>query len=128
MSQEELKEEQRLALWGKFFSAKSDEEVEAVAKEDPMIKEAKDILAQLSAKPSAQEMVRQREHAMRMYNFELAAAKEEGMDIGEAKGKAEGKAEDALNMLKDGLPIEKVHAYTGLSLEKIQELIKQMSH
>jgi hypothetical protein len=55
-----------------------------------------------------------------MYRFELAAAKEEGMDL--------GKAEDALNMLKDGLPIEKVQAYTGLTMEKIQELIKQMSH
>ncbi len=43
----------------------------------------------------------------------------EGME----KGMEKGKLEDALNMLSDGLPIEKVSKYTGLSIEKITTLI-----
>ena len=37
-------------------------------------------------------------------------------------GKDEGKQEDARNMLADGLPVEKVAQYTGLSIEDIQAL------
>lgn len=43
----------------------------------------------------------------------------EGME----KGMEKGKLEDALNMLSDGLPIEKVSKYTGLSIEKITALL-----
>ena len=37
-------------------------------------------------------------------------------------GKDEGKQESARNMLADGLPVEKVAQYTGLSVEDIQAL------
>ena len=40
----------------------------------------------------------------------------------ERLAKKEGKVEDALNMLQDGIPVEKVAKYTGLSIEEIKEL------
>ncbi len=55
MSPKELEEEKRLTLWSRFLSAKSEAEFEALAKEDAMIRDAKNILAHLSAEPSAQE-------------------------------------------------------------------------
>jgi predicted transposase/invertase (TIGR01784 family) len=58
------------------------------------------------------------------YKIDLKDAEEKGIE----KGMEKGKAEDALNMLKDGLPIEKVQAYTGLPLEKIQELLQKITH
>ena len=41
------------------------------------------------------------------------------------KGKQEGKIESALEMLKDGVDLDKVAKYTKLSLSIIQELAKQ---
>lgn len=49
-------------------------------------------------------------------------AVKEGEARGRAEGRAEGKAEDAKAMLKDGLPLEKVMAYTGLSKEEVEAL------
>jgi predicted transposase/invertase (TIGR01784 family) len=46
--------------------------------------------------------------------------KKEGIEIGEKKGKIE----TAVNMLKDGLPIETISKYTGLKHEEIEALEK----
>ncbi len=46
----------------------------------------------------------------------------EGFDLGKADGLAEGKAEVARALLKDGMTAEKVMAYTGLSKEEIEHL------
>ena len=51
-----------------------------------------------------------------------AEGRAQGLAEGRAEGKAEGKAEDAKAMLKDGLPLEKVMAYTGLSKEEVEAL------
>lgn len=37
-----------------------------------------------------------------------------------SEGKLEGKLEDAHRMLADGLPVEKVLQYTGLSLDELR--------
>ena len=50
------------------------------------------------------------------------AVREEALKDGENIGYERGKQEDARNMLADGLPLEKVAQYTGLSLEDIQAL------
>ena len=46
----------------------------------------------------------------------------DGRDDGEKIGFERGKQEDARNMLADGLPVEKIVLYTGLSVEHIQAL------
>jgi len=48
-----------------------------------------------------------------------------GLKEGLREGKKEGRTEIALNMLKDGVPVETVCKYTGLSKEQIDELYKQ---
>ncbi|MBQ7264769.1 MAG: hypothetical protein IJS61_01575 [Firmicutes bacterium] len=45
---------------------------------------------------------------------------------GRAEGKAEGKRENALTMIKDGLDVKKISLYSGLPLEEILELVKQV--
>lgn len=40
-------------------------------------------------------------------------------------GRAEGKLEDALEMLKDGIPFEKIAKYTKLPMQSIEDLAKQ---
>ena len=57
--------------------------------------------------------------------------REEGIRIGEKRGKKEGmnenKIANARNMLEDNLPIEKISQYTGLPMEKIEELATEMA-
>ena len=49
-------------------------------------------------------------------------AKEEGIEIGEAKGKAEEKIALVRNSLKAGLPLETISSITGLSVKEIEKL------
>ena len=71
---------------------------------------------------------------MDLWNFvedEKDASKAEGKAEGMAEGKAEGKLESQIasaeNMLKDNLPFEKIAEYTGLPLERVEELAKKVA-
>jgi predicted transposase/invertase (TIGR01784 family) len=46
----------------------------------------------------------------------------EGVEIGKAEGKAEEKMEIAINLLKSGLSIDVISAATGLTLEQIEKI------
>ena len=50
--------------------------------------------------------------------------KQEGIKIGEEKGKNEEKKETAKKMLEDGLPIETISKYTGLMKKEIERLLE----
>ena len=50
---------------------------------------------------------------------------EDGLMKGNKEGKIEGKFELALELLKDGMSLEKVAKYSKLSLSMIKELAKQ---
>ena len=47
---------------------------------------------------------------------------EKGMEKGLQKGTQKGKLEDALEILKDGVAVEKIAKYTGLSPDMITAL------
>ncbi len=47
---------------------------------------------------------------------------EKGLEKGLQKGTQKGKLEDALEMLKDGVAVEKIAKYTGLSPDMITAL------
>lgn len=48
-----------------------------------------------------------------------------GEEVGEKRGWDLGKQDDVLEMLKDGVPFEKIAQYTKLSLEAIADIAKQ---
>ena len=64
-----------------------------------------------------------------IYEDGLMKGKQEGWEKGRKEGKeegrTEGKLEFALELLKDGMSLEKVAKYSKLSLSMIQELAKQ---
>ena len=70
------------------------------------------------------------EEATRNYNNAIKTAetrgREEGEKVGLEKGLVEGekkaKIESARKMLIDGLPIDMVAKYSGLSLEEVEDL------
>lgn len=46
----------------------------------------------------------------------------EGLEKGREEGERKGKLEIAQNMLKDGIPIDRISLYTGLSVQEIEDL------
>jgi len=54
---------------------------------NPVIAKTNALLEQLSAEPSAQELVRQRKLALDTYRIEMGAAKEEGREEGLEQGR-----------------------------------------
>lgn len=61
------------------------------------------------------------------FNKGVAEGRRDGLKEGLEKGVLEGKVEDALEMLKDSLPLESISKYTRLPLERIEELKKSVS-
>lgn len=55
----------------------------------------------------------------------LLEEKSIGRAEGKSEGREEGKLEDALEMLKDGFPSEKVAKYTKLSKQATENLARQ---
>jgi predicted transposase/invertase (TIGR01784 family) len=91
-------------LWGKFFTAKTDLELEQLAMQEPALKRAKEALEDLSDDPVARAIAEKRETNLRMHYVTLAAMRREavaeatpeiearGQAVGEARGQAVGEA------------------------------------
>ena len=60
-----------------------------------------------------------------IYKDGLMKGKQEGWEKGRGEGRREGKLEFALELLKDGMALDKVAKYSKLSLSIIKELAKQ---
>ena len=56
------------------------------------------------------------------YEANIEAAKAEGIDMGKDLGRAEGIDKTARNMKKDGMAVDKIVLYTGLTREEIDAL------
>ena len=56
-------------------------------------------------------------------NTAIRMGREEGRAEGRAEGLAEGRAEIAKGMLSDGMPVDKISKYTGLTAEEIVSLM-----
>jgi hypothetical protein len=67
-----------LVAWGKFLAAVADEDLEQLAMEHPVLKQAKDALERLSADPEARLRAEQREMALHSYELDLKKARREG--------------------------------------------------
>ena len=63
------------------------------------------------------------EYKMEYVPIWLRDEREEGIKIGEEKGKEEKAKETAKRMLEDGLPIETISKYTGLTEKEVKALM-----
>jgi predicted transposase/invertase (TIGR01784 family) len=85
-------DEPNLTLWGRFLSATTDAQLEALSMEHPVFKEAKRALEDLSADPQARELAEWRETKELFDQWERRYEKELSREEGKAEGKAEAKA------------------------------------
>jgi predicted transposase/invertase (TIGR01784 family) len=84
-------DEPSLTAWCRFLSATEDEELELLATQDPMLKQAKHALEQLSADPDARLQAEHREMSLLMWEVSATKGREEGC--------VEGKVALLLNLL-----------------------------
>ena len=99
-------DEPSLALWGKFLSAGADEELEKLAMEHPVLKQAKAALDRLSADDVARLQAEQREMALLTFEASIAAAREEAEQKGRQEGRQEGLAAGTAEVLLRQLTIK----------------------
>jgi len=84
---------------------------------DEAIGRAKDMLKELSAYEKLHEEYLAREKAILDHYASLKTAEKRGIEM--------GKLQTAAQMLKEGMPIELVCKYTGLSVEVIKQAIEE---
>jgi predicted transposase/invertase (TIGR01784 family) len=114
--------------WMKFLRAQRKEEFDMLSQANPQIQKAVGILMELSADRKRRMLYEDRQKALRDEMSRMDGKLEEGIAIGETKGRAEGRAEEKLEfakrMLEDGVQINSIAKYTGLSLEEIDRLCR----
>lgn len=97
----------QLYRWSRFLLADSEDALERLALEDPIMQTAKNTLEAISADPNAQSLVREREMAQRAHEHLMYSARAEGeakgRAEGEAKGRTEGEAKGRTEGLRDSL-------------------------
>jgi predicted transposase/invertase (TIGR01784 family) len=99
-------DEPNLALWAKFLSAGADEELEKLAMEHPVLKNAKAALDRLSADDVARLQAEQREMALLTFEAGIAAAREEAEQRGRREGIQEGRNAGTAEVLLRQLTIK----------------------
>jgi predicted transposase/invertase (TIGR01784 family) len=71
-------DEPAVTAWGRFLSAETDSEREALAMQHPILKDAKDALDKLSADPDALEAAERRESELWFYEYGRVLEREQG--------------------------------------------------
>ena len=118
-----------LDVWMAFLKNPLNDDIQDV----PEVKEALDTLKEISADKDEREIYYLRQHTEFGYlsekNVAVQKAKAEGEQLGAEKERAKAekekkaeKIESAKKMLSDGLSIELVSKYSGLSVEEIKKL------
>ena len=92
-----------------------------IAEKNPYIGSAYRKLQTISQDRQMQLEYEAREKAVRDHNQMMKEAREEGEKIGREAAKQEA-LKRARDMIKDGLSLDKVAQYSGLSLQEIQNL------
>lgn len=119
---EEIKKNDDLFIWARFLNSNEKEEMEMLSKQNAGLKEAYNELISLSNDDIRRQIYESRKKAIMDYNVQQRAAKEEGFEQGEIKGKIE----IAKKLLNKGLEINFISEMTELSLEKIEQLKKDI--
>ena len=94
------------------------EELEEVSKKSPEVKKYMKDLEKVNEDPRFREFMTKEEDERKIRNTELYAAEEKGF----LQGSKQEKIEIATNLKQLDIPIEKIAASTGLSIEEIKKL------
>jgi len=116
----ELIGKEKLLDWLLFIDAPDSEYTKLAENSDETIGRAKEMLRTLSKDEKLREEYLAREKAIMDHYASLKAAERYGRE----QGREEGKLQIAAQMLKDGMSIELICKYTGLSEEIIKQAVE----
>ncbi|MFZ7121624.1 MAG: Rpn family recombination-promoting nuclease/putative transposase [Eubacteriaceae bacterium] len=118
-------ENNSLHRWLKFFDRRiSEEEIKELIEMDTAIKRAEAKLKHLGSDPETLSLYRAREDSLHERANMISSAKEEGVK----EGVKEGKVLTAKAALIKGLSSDVIADITGLSIEEIQKIKKEIIH
>jgi predicted transposase/invertase (TIGR01784 family) len=103
--------------WMKFIEADSEEALNMLVKEHPIMEKPAEQLLELNSDKRSRMIIEAREKALRDERSRIKGAREEGRE--------EGKIEIAMNLLLDGMSYDRVSRITGLTLDKVEEIAKE---
>ena len=114
-----------LHRWLMFLEDLSPDMLEVLKMEDPAISRAESVLEWLSCDQETLRLYELREKSLHDEVTRFEGALEKGRAEGEAKGKLEGRAEVAMNLLAEGLEVPLVVKTTGLPEAEVRRLIEK---
>ena len=123
-------EDKELVRWAKIFRAETMRELEQLAGKEEVLQSMVMKIKELSYDEKIRQQCEAREKyektILTQYRAGERKGRAQGMELGMARGleqgRAEGKADIAQKMKQDGLDIEFIARYTGISEEQIREL------
>ena len=122
---EMVSDDEMVLQWMEFFSCKTQEDFETMAKQDEYMEEAVNTLFKLSADEQKRVDYEAREKAIRDDRAKLDWATKVGLEEGLAKGKAEGLAiaGKIVRLKLAGKTPEEISTACDLPLEQVKEIL-----
>ncbi|OCL26596.1 hypothetical protein U472_11470 [Orenia metallireducens] len=123
---ESKRDKDNLIPWALFLKNPDSEVIRMLEERIKELKEAAEVLELLSHDKKARELYESRQKAIHDQVTNIIGAteeaREEGIKLGEEKGRMKEKIQTAKNLLSMGLDIEKVVKATGLNKEEVEKL------
>ena len=114
----EVRTGEDVILWMKFFSGKSREEFESVAKANEYLNEAYHTLRTMSADEKKRMEYEARDKALRDYNSQISSAERRGKEEGERQ------TSQVFKLYIQGETQENIAKICGMTLEKVKEILQ----
>ena len=114
----EVRTGEDVILWMKFFSGKSREEFERVAKANEYLNEAYNTLKTMSADEKKRLEYEARDKALRDYNSQISSAERRGEERGEERTR------QVFKLYMQGETPEAIAKICGIPVEKVREIIQ----
>ena len=129
----DIKKLTKLGTWAAYFSNCSAKEMEVLAMKNTAMKDVAKAENAFTSDEAMRYKYILREKAIRDYYSGLADAKQEGMEIGEkrgrkigiAEGKAQGERKVIIGMLREGIDIAVIARITSYSIKDIQRIAQE---
>ena len=106
----------------KFFTLDKEKDLEELSKGDEILMEAYEHLKSMSHDSIPMSKLEEQELNDYCQRLAIKDAKNEGINEGDAKGKRDEKLQIAKKMLKDGIDINFISKYSGLSIDDIKNI------
>ncbi|MED4351126.1 PD-(D/E)XK nuclease family transposase [Schinkia azotoformans] len=112
--EDKIDKNDRLAKWIEFIANEDESQWEVMASKDPIIKKAVDRLEIISQNPENR------------WNYEIRPKVLKDITTMKEGAREEGKAEVALEMLRDGVDLGLITKFTGFTTDELLELQKSL--